>query len=115
MSSWINQLDAAKSVAEVVSIVRDYIATWTPSEIARLPVPCRPAKIRDDTDIASLHERLAVEYRMTRASGDALTSLQILTSFVVRASVRIAELGGNTSAPATTTSNPKRSGSSSGV
>jgi hypothetical protein len=113
MSSWIHQLDTAKAVPEVVSIVRDYLATWTPAELARLPAHCRPAKIRDESDIASMHERLAEEYRATRASGDALTSLQLLTAFVVRASVRIAELGGDTSAP-TTTGGPRRA-SSQGV
>jgi hypothetical protein len=111
MSSWVDQLDAAKAVSEVVSIVRDYLATWTPAELARLPVPCRPIKIRDESDIASMHEHLAEEYRTTRASGDALTSLQRLTAFVVRASVRIAELGGDTSAPATT-GTPRRTSSS---
>lgn len=100
MSSWHGQIDDAKSVAEVVSIARDFLATWTPQELARLPAHCRPGKIRDESNIAELHGRLAEEYRTTRASGDELTTLQLITSFMVRTSVRIAELGGDTSFPA---------------
>jgi hypothetical protein len=97
MTSWHTQIDEAKDVAEVVAIARDFLATWTPTELARLPAQCRPGKIRDETDIAELHSRLAEEYRSTRASGDELTTLQLITSFMVRTSVRIAELGGDTS------------------
>jgi hypothetical protein len=104
MSTWHRQIDDAASVAEVVSIARDFLATWTPPELARLPEECRPGKIRDESDIAELHARLAEEYRTTRASGDELTTLQVITSFMVRTSVRIAELGGDTSVPPTTAS-----------
>jgi hypothetical protein len=104
MSTWHRQLDDAKSVGEVVSISRDFLATLTPRELARLPESCRPGKIRDESDIAELHGRLAEEYRTTRASGDALTTLQLITSLMVRASVRIAELGGDTSLPSSSKS-----------
>jgi hypothetical protein len=112
MSTWHHQIDDAKSVAEVVSITRDFLATWTPNELAHLPAHCRPGKIRDESDIAELHSRLAEEYRATRASGDELTTLQVLTSFMVRTSVRIAELGGDTTAPASTDSSRVSSGRS---
>lgn len=99
MTTWHGRIDDAKSVADVVSIARDFVATWTPEELGRLPVECRPGKIRDESDIADFHARLAEEYRVTRASGEALTTLQALTSFMVSASVRIADLGGDTCAP----------------
>jgi hypothetical protein len=111
MSTWHRQLDDAKSVAEVVSISRDFLATLTPRELARLPESCRPGKIRDESDIAELHGRLAEEYRTTRASGDELTTLQLITSLMVRASVRIAELGGDTSMPSSPKSAERASGS----
>jgi hypothetical protein len=111
MSTWHRQIDDAASVAEVVSIARDFLATWTPQELARLPAECRPGKIRDESDIAELHARLAEEYRTTRASGDELTTLQLITSFMVRTSVRIAELGGDTSVPPTSSKNSDRASS----
>lgn len=94
MTSWIGQIDDAPTTADVVAVVRDYIAMWSPEEIAALPVPVRPGRVRDEADVADLHERLVEEYRTTRATGDALAALQRLTGFMARASVRIAELGG---------------------
>lgn len=112
MSSWHRQIDDAKTVAELVSIARDFLATWTPPELAMLPAHCRPGKIRDESDIAELHGHLAEEYRTTRASGDELTTLQLITSFMVRTSVRIAELGGDTSIPPSSgTKDPDRAAS----
>jgi hypothetical protein len=112
MSSLFGRIDEAKTVSEVVAIVRDHLARWTPEEIGRLPVDCRPGKIRDDKDIVELHGRLVDEYRETRASGEALTALQQLTSLMVRTSVRIAELGGNnTPVPTTNSKRPTASGS----
>lgn len=100
MTTWHGQIDTAKSVSEVVSTARDFLATWSPEELGRLPVQCRPGRIRDESDIAELHACLVDEYRVTRASGPDLTMLQVLTSFMASASVRIAELGGDTSVSA---------------
>src|SRR5688572_26885439 len=94
MSSWFQHIDAAKTPFEVVNIARDYLATWTPDELARLPVQCRPGRIRDEQDIDQLHGRLVEEYGRSRLSGEALAALQRMTSFIVRASVRIAQLQG---------------------
>jgi hypothetical protein len=95
MLTWFRQIDDARSVTEVVAIARDYVATWGPDEIVRLPRSVRPGRIRDAFDVTDLHARLADEYRITRASGDELTALQRLTGFMVHASVRISQLGGS--------------------
>lgn len=94
MVSWYRLLESARNSLEVVAITRDYLATWTPDEIARLPAAVRPGRLRDETDLEELHSRLVEEYRQTRASGAALETLQKLTSFMVRASIRVAELSG---------------------
>lgn len=103
MVSWFALIDRSKSPGEVVRVARDFIATWTPEELARIPESCRPGKISDAGDIESLHGCLVEEYRGSRATGPALKSLQELTSFVVRASIRLSEL-----------SDEKPSGGSSG-
>lgn len=92
MLSWFQQIDAAKSPTEVVAVTRDYLASWTPEELARLPSPCRPGRVKDEQDINGLHVCLVEEYGRNRLSGDALSALQRLTSLIVRASVRIAQL-----------------------
>jgi hypothetical protein len=92
MASWFQQMDNARDPAEVVTIVRDYIATWTPQEIAKLPVEVRPQRVRSAEDIDELHACAVDAYRTTRASGDELTALQVMTGMLVRASVRLAQL-----------------------
>ena len=99
MSSWFQHIDAAKTPFEVVNITRDHLATWTPDELARLPAQCRPGRIRDEQDIEQLHLRLVEEYGRSRLSDDALAALQRMTSFIVRASVRIAQLRAEEDAP----------------
>ena len=94
MISWLHQLERATTLDEVVAIARDYLATWTPEEIARLPRDCRPGRLREPEDVEELHSCAVDAYRTTRASGDELTTLQLLTSFIVRASQRIASLRG---------------------
>jgi hypothetical protein len=92
MLSLFQQLDAARDPAEVVSVMRDYMATWTPEEMGRLPHACRPGRIRVAEDIEELHASAVDAYRSTRASGEELKALQLLTSFLVRASMRLAQL-----------------------
>jgi hypothetical protein len=95
LASWSNQIDTAESVGEVVSITRDYLATWMPDELALLPQTCRPGRIKGEEDIAQLHDCLVDEYRQNRLGGEEFVTLQRMTSFVVRAAVRIARLQSN--------------------
>ena len=94
MPSSSRLLDNAKSTGEVVSIVRDYLAMWTPEEIALLPAPCRPPHLREPADIEELHRCVVEAFRNSRATGEALALLQKLTGFVAQASVRLAQLRG---------------------
>jgi hypothetical protein len=92
MLVWYQQVDNAKSSVEVVAIARDYLASWGPREISLLPESIRPGRIRDEQDIKMLHEKVIDEYRATQATGDALDALQRMTSFVVRAAIRLVEM-----------------------
>ena len=93
MTSWFAQLDRAKSIPETISVARDFMATWTPQDLALLPDSCRPGRLRDEQDIETLHACLVETYRASRATGKELDALQRLTSFIVRASIRLSELG----------------------
>ena len=95
MLSWFRQIDDAASVDHVIAIVRDYLATWLPEELAHLPRACRPGRMKSEADLEDLHAILVDEYRADRLQGEALAALQRLTTFVVRASVRIAALHGD--------------------
>lgn len=94
MASWYQQLDNAGDASEVVAIARDYLATWTPEEIARLPDACRPGRIRAAADLIYLHECAVDAFRNMRESGEALKALQLLTGFLVRANLKLVQLAG---------------------
>src|SRR5688572_8741772 len=51
--SWQGRLDTASTEAEVVDITRDFLATVSPYDIARLPEQCRPRKMVDANDITN--------------------------------------------------------------
>ena len=97
ITSWFSQIDRARSVGEVVGVSRDFMATLSQDELKMLPPECRPGKMRDAADIEALHSTLVEAYRSSRATGKELEALQRLTSFVVRASIRVAELGASSS------------------
>jgi len=90
---WSRQIDAATSATEVVAVVRDYLATWTPKDLAKLPLECRPGRVKSPGDIEQLHASLVEEYHQDRLTGEELSALQRLTSFIVRASLRLAQFG----------------------
>ncbi|HUP97718.1 MAG TPA: hypothetical protein VM073_07250 [Usitatibacter sp.] len=85
-------MERAESEEEVVSIVRDYFAMWTPEEISRLPKSCRPARLRDASNLEDLNRWGVEAFRKTRASGQELELLQKLTAIIGRACVHIARL-----------------------
>jgi hypothetical protein len=92
MLTWFHQLDRAANLADVVRVCRDYVATWPPETLALLPSDCRPGRLKSHEDLDALHACLVDEYRQTRLEGPHLAALQRMTSFVVRASMRFAQL-----------------------
>src|ERR1043165_8817653 len=51
--TWQERFDRASTEAEVVEVVRDYVATLTPQEYGSLPVALRPGQIVDANDITT--------------------------------------------------------------
>lgn len=51
--SWQDRLDEASTEADVVMVAKDFIAAFTPAEIARLPQECRPGKFFEANDVTS--------------------------------------------------------------
>src|SRR5687767_10391466 len=50
---WQHTLDQAGSEHQVVMLVRDYVASLDPYQVASLPPQCRPGKFVDAEDITS--------------------------------------------------------------
>lgn len=86
-STWQNRLDAATSEAEVVGVARDFLATFSPYELARLPEGCRPRKLVDGNDVAA-YALILVKSNCDDGIGTA-RCLQMLSTFFSRASERI--------------------------
>jgi hypothetical protein len=49
---WRSVLQCAANEQELVAATRDYLACWGPEEIARLPIECRPGRLRDAEDMS---------------------------------------------------------------
>ena len=48
---WVAALAATESERNLVQVARDYLATWGPQEIARLPEQSRPGRVHGIEDI----------------------------------------------------------------
>lgn len=91
-SRWLTALEMAFSEHDVVNVVREYLATWAPHELARLPRSCIPGPIKDGLQIADYAFVLAHEQK---SFGGALADGLLLDRMMVffsQASVRLAQI-----------------------
>jgi hypothetical protein len=87
-ASWIPRLVAASTVGEVLHIVNDYVAARDPAVIANLPLECALKPMATAEDVAACAYRLAAYH----SHGEDARTIQRLSNFFARASIRIAEL-----------------------
>ena len=87
--SWQDRLDDAVSESEVLAIAREFLATVTPYEIARLPEALRPQKIGGASDITSYAFELV---RGDFEDGEGQRVLHRLAHFFSRASIRLSQI-----------------------
>jgi len=85
------RLRIATSEAEVIGLVRDFLAEWRPEELALVPRVCRPGKMRDGEDIADCAFALT-QARMAEAESHPL--VLEMENFFAHACTRISELEG---------------------
>ena len=89
---WRNLIRDASQEEEVIELVRDHMARWSPEEIARLPVDCRPSRIRDAEDISRWAFELASTHCAQTLASDDEALLDRMLEFVTHAAVRLSEL-----------------------
>jgi len=75
VGDWNLRLKGAHSNREVIDLARDFIAQWTPAEIAELPESCRPGQMKGAEDLAYYAFALAKEERKSAACTSRLTTL----------------------------------------
>jgi hypothetical protein len=88
--SWHMVLDCATTLEEVVSVARDFVASFTPYETGFLPPDCRPRKIVDARDVSDY------AFELTRAScageGEGAAVADKFKAFFADAAERLARL-----------------------
>jgi len=88
--SWPQRLKSARTEAEVVDVARDFLATFSPYDLARLPEVLRPGRLVDGNDVNEVAFTL-VRHDHDDSRGTA-RCIYRLTNFFTRASVRLTEL-----------------------
>lgn len=91
------ELSSATSVDEVVSVTRQYLSSWPPSDLDRLPDKCRPGGVESSEDIEHWADLLAREGRRAMLVAEDERRLDRLTNHFLIASVRIRQLAGTLS------------------
>ena len=95
---WHGRLSEAATAEEVVAIVRDHLAQWTPTELAHVPEDLRPGKIVDADDVSS--HALALAHALIGRPGGDEVALHRLATFFRDASQRLAEILARSPEPA---------------
>ena len=93
MSKWQQRLTASITEREVLVIVREYVATLSEGDVARLPDPCQPRRFETVDDVR------AFTLALTRHScfGDGATARLIARMFEIFAGAesRLMEMAAN--------------------
>lgn len=89
---WRNLILASTQEDEVLELVRDHMARWSPEEIARLPQDCRPPRIRDSEDLSRWAFDLASNHCAQTIGGEDEALLDRMLEFVTQAAIRLSEL-----------------------
>jgi hypothetical protein len=90
--SWQGRLDAANSTAEVVTVARDFLANFTPYELAMLPEPCKPPhKLYDGEEITTYAFDL-VRHECQKESAPVADLVHKFAHFFSNASIRLSEI-----------------------
>jgi hypothetical protein len=88
--TWADLLAGATTPGEVISVVRDFMATWTPQELASLPADCQPpSKFGLPEDIV-LYTFMLVDHEMKERERDA--GVLRMSAFFSEATRRITQL-----------------------
>ena len=85
----LEKLLEVTSEEEVVELVRVYLGSWRPEELAEIPAHCRPGKVRDAEDVGDC------AYELTKARIAANGPQQLLVemeTFFAQACARLSEL-----------------------
>ncbi len=84
-------LEDVKTTDELLAATRDFLATFTPQHLARLPAEYRPGRIKGEDDIEYWTGRLAQMHRKARGYVDGALYDDLL-AFFIQACIKLSEL-----------------------
>jgi hypothetical protein len=90
--TWIYALEEASTEKQVIGAVKDFLATWTPGMLARLPESCRPGKIGGAEDVSDLAFKLSRTGLQFEGDLPDRRLLALMANFFAHASARLAKL-----------------------
>ena len=91
-TTWHAQLESAPNPDAILSVTRDYLATFGPEHLARLPAECRPGRIKGEDDIAYWSCRLAQYNHATDGGPVDGELMQEILNYFLHAWVRISQI-----------------------
>lgn len=89
--SWQDRLSRARTEAEVVEVGKDFIAQFSPYEIAALPEVCRPPKRLSDANDITEYAFSLVRHRCDGGEPSDYSAHR-LTNFFSNAAVRLSQI-----------------------
>ncbi len=92
MIYWHSGVSASDSVDSVLRFAREFQASWTPEEIARLPEDCRPRVVKSAGDLDFWSARLSEAYLKQVQAANVETVLAQFVHFFLHAALRCRQL-----------------------
>jgi len=91
VSRWHLLMDETGRVDDVLAILRDYVDSLTPAELAALPSKCRPGRLKGDDDISHWTFVLAQHQCREDSAFEKQVHQEVLNHFL-HAQMRVAEI-----------------------
>lgn len=92
MKSWLEDIERARSDAELLEEARAYCVLVHPRELAPLPADCRAIRIDDAADLPRVTQRLAAAYEALQQQEIDTPCLRDLVTYLSHATRRLGEL-----------------------
>jgi hypothetical protein len=91
---WHRQIEASSESDAILSVTRDYLATFGPEHLVRLPEDCRPGRIKGEDDIAYWSCKLAQHHHRDAAAPVDGDLLHEMLRYFLHAWVRLSQING---------------------
>ena len=94
MQEWMQRIQGATHLGEILETTRVYMAAWFPEDLGRVPAECRPTRIKGPDDLFFWRDRLLEVYCAHTSAEDGDNGVRDLLAFFAAAADRATQLGG---------------------